>query len=161
MHEMQFILTDVHSIRPSVCLSVTSAPNDPGLASLCGVISGGMCSVRRVACAVIRCSLRQMPLACCCTVCRPVYNGVGSAWRHLWLSTRPTVTSVLQFPCLQSYRATVIVSGKMMFYILHFLVPWTQNITLRLDPVTLSSLQRIAPLLNVTFFTRMVFKDVY
>jgi len=38
---------------------------------------------------------------------------------------------------------------KSMSYILHFLVPWTQNITLGLDPITLSSPQRIAPLLNV------------
>jgi len=39
-----------------------------------------------------------------------------------------------------------------MSYILHFLVPWTQNITLGLDPITLSSPQRIAPLLNVIFY---------
>jgi len=36
-----------------------------------------------------------------------------------------------------------------MFYILHFLVPWTQNITLGLDPTTLSSPQRAELSLNV------------
>jgi len=34
MHEMQTILTDVHGVCLSVSLSVTSALNDPGLASL-------------------------------------------------------------------------------------------------------------------------------
>jgi len=47
MHEMQTIVTDVCG----VCLSVTNALNDPGSASLCGVIGGGACSVRRVPCA--------------------------------------------------------------------------------------------------------------
>jgi len=41
----------VKSVCPSVCLSVTNAPNDPGSASLCGVIGGDACSVRRVPCA--------------------------------------------------------------------------------------------------------------
>ena len=36
-----------------------------------------------------------------------------------------------------------------MSYILHFLVPWAQNITLGLDPITIRSQQRIARLLNV------------
>jgi len=36
-----------------------------------------------------------------------------------------------------------------MSYILHFLVPWTPNITLGLDPVTLSSQQRTDVSLNV------------
>ena len=31
---------------------------------------------------------------------------------------------------------------------IHFLLPWTQNITLGLDPIALSSPQRIARLLN-------------
>jgi len=51
MHEMQTIGTDVRG----VCQSVTNAPNDPGSASLCRVRE------------VIRCSLRQMPLATCFT----------------------------------------------------------------------------------------------
>ena len=36
-----------------------------------------------------------------------------------------------------------------MFYIPHFLEPWTPNITLGLDPIILSSPLRIARLLNV------------
>jgi len=45
MHEMQTIVINVRSVRLSVSLSVTNAPNDPGSASLCGVISGGECRV--------------------------------------------------------------------------------------------------------------------
>jgi len=36
-----------------------------------------------------------------------------------------------------------------MYYILHFLVPWTQNITLGLDTITLCSPQRTDLSLNV------------
>jgi len=38
-----------------------------------------------------------------------------------------------------------------MYYILHFLVPWTQNITLGLDTITLCSPQRTDLSLNVIF----------
>jgi len=57
MHEMQMILTDVRS----VCLSVTNAPNDPGVASLSAAARAvyAACRVR----GVIRYSFQQMPLA--------------------------------------------------------------------------------------------------
>ena len=49
-----------------------------------------------------------------------------------------------------------------MSYILHFLVPWTQNITLGLDPTTLSSPQRIARLLNVILLpARVLFEETF
>jgi len=48
-----------------------------------------------------------------------------------------------------------------MSYIPHFLVPWTQNITLGLDPTTLCSLPKNRSITECDFITRMVFKDVY
>jgi len=52
LHEMQTIVTNVRfvclSVRLSVCLN---APSDTDLASLCEVIVGNTCSVRRVPCA--------------------------------------------------------------------------------------------------------------
>jgi len=45
MHKVQTIVTDVHGVCLSVCLSVTNTPNDPGSALLCGAISGSACRV--------------------------------------------------------------------------------------------------------------------